>query len=100
MIKKVRLILTFYRSFMLATLLITAIAMVFFFHDDFRIFNGILWLKIATNALVWYFINTFKTKEFFYYQNLGVSKRLLWGSTLSFDFSLFFFSIIFIHYNQ
>jgi hypothetical protein len=85
---------------MLVTLLITSIALVFFFQDGFRIFNGILWLKIATNALVWYFINSFKAKEFFYYQNLGVSKRLLWGSALSFDFNLFFFSIALIHYNR
>jgi hypothetical protein len=85
---------------MFATLLITAIGLFYFFQDGFSIFSGILWLKIATNALTWYFINSSKAKEFFYYQNLGVSKRLLWSSTLSFDFSLFFFSIALIHYSR
>ena len=45
-------------------------------------------------GLTYYFINSYKNKEYYYYQNLGVSKSFLWAVTLTFDFALFIFLII------
>jgi len=46
-------------------------------------------IKIATTGFMFYFIYNYKRNEFYYYRNLGVSKKLLWISTLSFDVVLF-----------
>lgn len=52
-------------------------------------FMAVFWFKIATLVLMYYSINNYKRKEFYYYRNLGVSKKILWISTLSLDIVLF-----------
>ena len=92
--KTIKLISTFYRSFMLLSFLITTACLALFWEYGFGIFSALFWFKISTLALTFYFINNYKNKEYYYYQNLGVSKTLLWSTTLSFDFALFVFLII------
>lgn len=94
LLKTVRLILTFYRSFFLACIIITGCCLIPIYQYGLKSFFGIFWLKIASLGLVFYFINTFKSKEFFYYQNLGIAKELLWGLTLLIDFVIFIFLVI------
>jgi len=65
-----------------------------FWKYGFSIFVVLFWFKIASLGLIFYFINNYKNKEYYYYQNLGVSKVLLWATTLAFDFALFIFLII------
>ena len=93
-LKTIRLILTFYRSYFLATSLITISCISIFWKYGISTFTVLFWFKIITLTLVYYFIKAFKAKEFLYYQNLGVSKFLLWISTLTFDFIIFLVSII------
>jgi hypothetical protein len=93
-LKTLRLILTFYRSFLFATSIITTACISIFWKYGISTFATLFWFKIITLALVYFFIRTHKAKEFYYYQNLGVSKTLLWTSTLIFDFTIFLFSII------
>lgn len=95
--KTIRLIWTFYRSFLFLSLLITSCCLSIFWEYGFSVFSVLFWLKIATLGLTYYFIDNYKNKEYYYYQNLGVSKILLWGVTLSFDFALFIFLIIQIY---
>jgi len=92
--KTIRLIFTFYRSFLLASVLITGCCLVLFWEYGLSIFVAIFWLKIATLAIIFYFINTYKHREYYYYQNLGISKVLLWSTTLIFDFALFIFLVV------
>lgn len=91
--KTIRLIWTFYKSFLLASLVITACCLSLFWTYGFSIFVAIFWFKIFTLALTYYFINSYKSKEYYYYFNLGVSKTLLWVVTLGFDLALFLFLI-------
>jgi len=93
-IKTIKLIWTFYKSFLLASSVITVCCLSLFLKYGFSIFGGLLWFKITTLGLIFYFINGYKSKEYYYYQNLGVSKFLLWATTLIFDFALFIFLII------
>ena len=79
---------------MLLSFLITTACLALFWEYGFGIFSALFWFKISTLALTFYFINNYKNKEYYYYQNLGVSKILLWSTTLSFDFALFIFLII------
>jgi hypothetical protein len=92
--KTIWLILTFYRSFFFVSLVIAACSLSIFWKYGFSVFFGLFWLKIATLGLTYYFINSYKSKEYYYFQNLGVSKVLLWALTLTFDFALFIFLII------
>jgi len=75
-------------------MVITACCIGIFWQHGFSVFDGLFWLKIATLGLTYYFINDYKNKEYYYYQNLGVSRILLWVVILSFDFALFIFLII------
>jgi len=52
---------------------------------------------MASLGLTYYFINSYKNKEYYYYQNLGLSKALLWIAILTFDFALFIFLIVLIY---
>jgi hypothetical protein len=79
---------------MALSFLITATCLVLFWEYGFGVFSTLFWFKIGTLGLTFYFINNYKNKEYYYYQNLGVSKTLLWSTTLSFDFALFVFLII------
>ena len=45
-------------------------------------------------ATIFWFINSYKSKEYYYYWNLGISKTILWTTTLLFDFALFIFLIV------
>jgi len=92
--KIIRLIATFYKSFLFASLVVTAICLRLFWKYGFGIFTAIFWLKIVTLVLTYYFINSHKSKEYYYYLNLGVSKLLLWATILTFDFAFFLFLII------
>ena len=96
-LKTIRLIWTFYRSFIFLSLTITACCISVFWMYGFSVFSKLFWLKIVTLGLTYYFINSYKRKEYYYYQNLGISKLLLWTATLTFDFALFIFLIIQIY---
>lgn len=97
-IKKIRLIIYFYRSFWLASTLITLACLGLFWEYGFSIFSTLLWFKLATLFLIYRFIKSYKAREFYYYQNLGVSKLLLWGVTLSFD--LFVYLVLLFQVNR
>ena len=93
-LRTLRLIWTFYKSFYLISILLTICCLVFFREFGLGVFTTLIWFKIATLGLTFYFIHSYKDKEYYYYQNLGISKRLLWITTLSFDFALFILLII------
>ncbi len=92
--KTIRLIWIFYKSFLVLSLFINLCCISIFWNHGFSSFSVIFWLKMATLALTYYFINTYKNKEYYYYLNLGISKFLLWIVSLSFDFVLFISLII------
>lgn len=56
---------------------------------EFNLFSMMFWFRAVVMAIIFYFINDYKRKEFYYYQNLGVSKRFLWIATFSLNTALF-----------
>ena len=89
--RTIRLLLTFYRSFFLLNTLITVVCLFLFREYGFPIFFILFWLKLASLTLVFFYIRSYKHKEFYYYQNLGLSRELLWTITFCFNFALFLF---------
>jgi hypothetical protein len=85
-------LLTFYRSFALPSVLLTVIclsSMLLRGKEAIALFPGFFWLKVFILGISFYYVHTFRKKEYFYYYNLGWSKSRLWWTTLSFDFGLF-----------
>jgi len=57
----------------------------------------IFWFKVISMGFIISFINSYRKNEYFYYQNLGISKTALWTGSLLFDFVLFLTLIIGIY---
>jgi hypothetical protein len=93
-----RLIFTFYKNFAFASLLATSLCIFLFWEYGYTVIGGIFWFRLAVAAVIFYFINLYKEKEYYYYQNLGFSKKLLWITTIVFDFALFIFLLTQIHH--
>jgi O-antigen/teichoic acid export membrane protein len=89
--KAIRLYWTFYKSFFISSLLITIICLQLIWKYGIGVYFGVFWLKVISFVFIFYFINTYKKGEFYYYQNLKISKLSLWAYTLTFDFLLFLF---------
>lgn len=87
--KFIRLIFTFYKSFAFVNFLITLACIKIINQFGFNSFTVLFWFKIITLGLVFYFINDRKKEEFYYYKNLGVTKKTLWIVTITFDLILF-----------
>lgn len=91
---KFRLIFTFYRSFILFSLLINFACVSILHHWGLGTFTSLFWFKISTLIITYFLVNDLKSNEFSYYKNLGLSKGRLWTSTLIFDFCFFSLAII------
>jgi len=88
--RTIRLIYTFYRSFFIASILVTLACIAIINEHGLKALGSLLWIKIFTLGLIFLFIRNYKRKEFFYYQNLGISKKRLWISVFTVDILLFF----------
>jgi len=87
--RKFRLILTFYSSFAFISSMITIVCGWVTYTNGIGTYNLLFWFKIFTIGVIVYFINGYKSNEFYYYRNVGLTKRFLWVATISFDFTLF-----------
>ncbi len=84
-----RSLLTFYKSFALLTLIINVFCIAIIVKTEFRLFPLMFWFRAAVVTIIFYFISDYKRQEFYYYQNLGISKSTLWVSIFAFDLTLF-----------
>jgi hypothetical protein len=92
-----RSFLTFYSSFFMLAFLINLFCIAIIIKTEFNLFSLMFWFRAVIISLIYYFINDYKRKEFYYYQNLGVSKNFLWISTISLDSILFLLANLFIY---
>lgn len=99
-LKIIRLLWTFYENFLLLSAIVTLFCVRLFAAHGFDIFFGIFWCKLLTLALTYYFVDINKKNEYYYYQNLGIAKTLLWSATLSFDFLLFILCLVLSNHLQ
>ena len=93
-LRNLKLFITFYRSFVLATSIITLVCVISVIQSGLAALVILIWFKLITLAITALFINSYKSKDFFYYQNLGISKVKLFTITLGFDLILFVISQI------
>jgi hypothetical protein len=91
-----KLAIRFYTEFGIAGGLMTVICLILFWQYGWMIFGEILWLKIISLGLIYFFKNSLNKKIYYFYFNLGATRNQLWGISLFVDLVLFFFLIIFI----
>jgi len=94
-LKTLRLLITFYQGFFFPSFLISLGGVATLFVWGMPAFMFVFWYKVLTIFMLYSFVNSYKKKEFFYYQNLGIGRLKLWGFALSADFFLFLALIIF-----
>lgn len=87
--RAIRIIFTFYKNFFFLSFILSLCCAIALHVNGIGIFALVFWFKVFTLGLIFYFIKQYKKKEFYYYQNLGVSKLFLWTTTLFFDMVLF-----------
>lgn len=98
MFRIIRSISTFYKNFFLLSLIITLVCLVVIAKSEFSLFQVMFWFKLGVNAMIYYFISDYKQKEFYYYQNMGVSRTILWASTAIIDITVFLGSCLLIYW--
>lgn len=95
--RKLLLITRFYKGIFLANFLVTlsCLYLVWKFRANAPEIIGVLfWYKVITINVVLYATIQYRKNELYYYQNLGVSKLLLWITISAFDFLLWLMLII------
>ena len=96
-VKIIRSVNTFYKNFFILSFVITLICLAVIAKSQFSLFSYMFWFKLGTNGMIYYFISDYKYKEFYYFQNLGVSRTLLWTSTAVIDAMFFLGSCLLIY---
>lgn len=92
--KTIRLIFAFYSLFAFASLMITLSCMCILYTWGIATFIVLFWFKIISLFLIFYYTISYKKDVFYYYKNLGLTKKHLWVPTLIFDFILFLILVI------
>ena len=89
--RTIRLLLTFYKLFAATsiTISLTCCIFVYVYKMGISSYAAFFWIKIVTLVVIFYYIHKNKKNEFYYYKNLGLTKKRLWISTLTFDYILF-----------
>ncbi|WP_041779239.1 hypothetical protein [Belliella baltica] len=96
LLKKVRILKTFYRAFSAASLTLTVVSWGIIWTSGNAAFAPLFWLKILTSAGIIFFLQDDMRKQFYYFQNLGFNRRQLWSWTIGFDIFLFLFGYFLI----
>ena len=92
--KMSKLYFTFYKSFCFTTITISLLCAAVFLRNGISAFSPLFWFKMITVAIVYYYIKEYKSKEFYFYKNLGVSKKGLWIFAVSLDLIIYLILII------
>ncbi len=92
--KRLRLIFTFYLSFALPAIILSLAAASAVFLYGLAALAISWYFKSITLAIIAFYFNTYYKKNYYYYQNLGVSKSFLWIGSITADIILYVFFII------
>ncbi|MET4137803.1 hypothetical protein [Pedobacter sp. UYP1] len=95
-LKILRLLLTSYLGLMATTLILFLIGIIAYQFMGVEFQPVIIWFKVITLGIVGYYLSNYKKKEFYYYRDLGLSRRFIWVCTFTFDLSLFVALLILI----
>ena len=96
--RKIRLLFTFYRYYIWVSVFINLVCVFFLWKNGISAYSALFWFKIFTMGASFYLVNDYRKQEYFYFTNFGLSKKVLWITTLAFDL-LLFFALMILAYN-
>lgn len=99
MLRTIRTALTFYKTILPSSVIISGVSLFVAERTDFNLFMMAFWAKIIITALVCLAVSEYKRQEFYYYQNLGISRKMLWTIIGSLDIFIFLL-LAFLVYNM
>ena len=89
LIAKINLSLAFYKSISLIPLVVSAACAYFIFKYGVYTFSIAFWVKIITLTLIFLYLKEYKSKELYFYKNLGLGKKALWMFAISLDLLIY-----------
>ncbi len=92
--RNLRLLFSFYKLFAFVSGIITLACLSIGYSWGIEVFAPLFWFKVITLGLIYYYVNSYNKNIFFYFKNLGLSRRRLWVFAFVFDFGLFLVLLI------
>src|SRR5690606_9442596 len=87
--KFLRLYFTFYRYFIVSGISISIVCTYLNFISEKQLLSALIWFKIITLVINYFYIRKTKRSQFYYFKNLGIDKNELFAVCFSFDFLIF-----------
>ena len=97
-LRHIRIVLTFYSSYYITSLIISLACASIVLSAGLTAMSGVLLIKTLSLVIIYFFISAYKRQEFYYYQNLGFSKKRIWVFSIMADVMLFFMLMIIISF--
>jgi len=94
----IRIVFTFYSSYFIAGLIISLACASIVLSTGLTAMSGVLLIKTVSLVIIYFFISAYKHQEFYYYQNLGFSKKRIWVFSIIADLILFIMLMIIISF--
>ncbi|RYZ20424.1 MAG: hypothetical protein EOO16_16690 [Chitinophagaceae bacterium] len=92
--QKIRLLWAFYRPLTPFSLLAAGVGLYRVWNEGYPAFAGLLWMKLGTLLLAFYYGHAYRGRQYYYYHNLGLSKRVLWAAPMTADLVLYYLLLI------
>jgi len=86
---RLKLIAGFYKNFFFASLLISLTCAYLLMELGVGSLFYLFWFRVITLGLIVYYIRDYKKRDFYFYDNLGISRRSLWSATMLCEALLF-----------
>ncbi len=86
---RLKLIAGFYRNFFVASLAISLTCAYLLMELGVASLFYLFWFRVITLGLIVYYIRDYKKRDFYFYDNLGMSRRTLWTVTMLCEAMLF-----------
>lgn len=83
-------ILFFYKSVCPASLSISLLCLGIFAAKGPASLQAILWFKVITFGVIGFHMENTRKQAFWYFYNLGLTRKILWVGAAFIDFSIFF----------
>ncbi len=98
--KTINILYRFYQNFALLSLIISNVCAFFVMMVGLKGFAFAFWFKAATLGIIYLYLSKYKKSDFYYYQNLGYSKKTLWWYTMALDMIVYLLLIFIYTQNQ
>lgn len=88
--RSIKIFFRFFKNIANISGILLIVSITLFYKYGYSVIGPIIILKLITFLPTFYIVNSSFKKEYFYYENLGFNRYLLWGMTALIDFFISF----------